>query len=110
MPYKLTLHTKPVERTTWWKDENHPEPANVWWLEGHGLNRPATDVEVDLWQQHLAAQERAVKMAEVYDGLILSGFTIGDRLRAIFGMAPKDERYRTQMPRLDQQVEAITKI
>lgn len=47
--YRLTLHTGPIDRTTWWKDENRKEPANVWWLEGGGLNRPATDVEIEFW-------------------------------------------------------------
>lgn len=47
--YRLELVTGEVDRTTWWKDENRREPANVWWITGPGTNRPATDVEIDLW-------------------------------------------------------------
>lgn len=48
--YKLELVTGEVDRTTWWKDENHKEPAGVWWLTGGGLSRPATDVEIEFWK------------------------------------------------------------
>lgn len=49
--YQLELVTGLIERTTWWKDENHKEPANVWWLTGPGTSRPANDIEIDLWLQ-----------------------------------------------------------
>ncbi len=49
MAYRLTRQTALVDRTTWWKDENRKEESGVWWLEGHGLSRPATDIEIDLW-------------------------------------------------------------
>ena len=49
--YTLELVTSEVERTTWWKDENHKEPANVWWITGPGVSRPATVEEIDLWRQ-----------------------------------------------------------
>ena len=55
--YKLTLHTGLIERTSWWKDENRKEPSSVWFIEGPGVNRLATESEVDLWQQVLAAKE-----------------------------------------------------
>jgi hypothetical protein len=56
--FRLELIRGAVERTTWWKDENHPEPANVWWLYGPGTSRLATHVEVDLWLQLLAEAGR----------------------------------------------------
>lgn len=57
MIYKLTLSTGLVPRTTWWKpsEDYGKEPANVWWLEGGGLSRPATDVEIELWKTLLEA-------------------------------------------------------
>lgn len=54
--YTLTLVTKQIDRTTWWKNCDRKQPANVWWLTGGGLNRLATDVEVDLWLQLQAAK------------------------------------------------------
>ncbi len=47
--YTLTLHNELVPRTSWWKDEDRQEPANVWWLTGGGLSRLATDAEVQFW-------------------------------------------------------------
>ncbi len=47
--YRLTLHNELVPRTSWWKDEDRQEPANVWWLTGGGLSRLATDAEVQFW-------------------------------------------------------------
>lgn len=67
--YTLELATGLVDRTTWWKDENTREPANVWWLTGGGESRLATVVEIDLWTrlQHaealLAAQREAITYA-----------------------------------------------
>lgn len=55
--YRLTHYNGPVEHTTWWKDENRIEPADVWWLEGAGISRPATDIEIDLWLQIHKANE-----------------------------------------------------
>jgi len=55
-PYRLDLVLGEVDRTTWWKDENRREPANVWWLTGPGVSRPATDIEISLWNHaHWAA-------------------------------------------------------
>jgi len=48
--YHLELVTGEVDLTTWWKDGNQRVPANVWWLTGPGISRPATSIEVDLWQ------------------------------------------------------------
>lgn len=53
--YRLELVTGEVDRTTWWKDENRREPANVWWITGPGTSRPATDIEIDLWLQFQGA-------------------------------------------------------
>lgn len=50
MPYRLERCMGLVDRTSWWKNEDRKEPANVWWLTGGGLSRPATDVEVELWK------------------------------------------------------------
>lgn len=49
--FKLELITGLVDRTTWWKDENTRESANVWWITGPGVSRPATVEEIDLWLQ-----------------------------------------------------------
>lgn len=49
--FRIELITGLVERTSWWKDENKMVPANVWWLYGPGVSRPATDIEIDLWKQ-----------------------------------------------------------
>lgn len=49
-PYTLTLTMGLVDRTAYWKNEDRREPANVWWLTGGGLSRPATDVEIAFWQ------------------------------------------------------------
>ena len=55
--YTLTLVTGPVDRTHWWKNLDRKEPANVWWLTGGGLNRVATDVEIELWQRVQGLQD-----------------------------------------------------
>ena len=52
--YILTLVTGLVDHSTWWKGDATREPANVWWLEGGGLSRPATDVEIELWKLYLS--------------------------------------------------------
>lgn len=51
MRYKLVHHTAPIVETTWWKDQNRMVPSGVWWLEGPGISRPATDVEVEFWKR-----------------------------------------------------------
>jgi hypothetical protein len=58
--YKLELCEGSVPRTTWWKNDERMEPANVWWLTGERngkvfTSRPATDVEIELWQRLQAA-------------------------------------------------------
>jgi hypothetical protein len=50
-PYKLELVTGKVPRSHWWKNSDTVESADVWWLRGGGLNRPATDVEIELHQR-----------------------------------------------------------
>lgn len=55
--YRLELATGEIDRTTWWKDENRKEPANMWWLYGPSESRPATVAEIDLWLQLHAAKE-----------------------------------------------------
>lgn len=53
MIYRLELHTGIVDRTTWWKNEDRREPANVWRTHGPGCGadgRPSTDVEIELWK------------------------------------------------------------
>lgn len=50
MIYTLTLITGQVDHTHWWKNLDVKEPANIWWLTGGGLSRPATEVEVELWR------------------------------------------------------------
>lgn len=47
--FRLTLCDGLIDRTTWWKDENSRVPCGVWWLDGQGVSRPATDVEIELW-------------------------------------------------------------
>jgi hypothetical protein len=47
-PYKLELVTGNVPRSHWWKNSDTVESADVWWLTGGGLNRAATDVEIEL--------------------------------------------------------------
>lgn len=54
-PYTLELSTGLVDRTTWWKDENTRVPSGVWWLTGNGESRPATPIEIDLWERLQAA-------------------------------------------------------
>lgn len=51
MAYTITKHTAPIEQTHWWKDQNRSVPADVYWIEGHGISRLATETEVDLWLQ-----------------------------------------------------------
>lgn len=81
--YTLTYLTYPVDRTTWWKDENRKEPANVWWLEGPGISRPATDIEVDVWKQ---AGGRALEAAAPFDAVNREGRTVLDAIREAFGL------------------------
>lgn len=81
--YTLTHHSCPVDRTTWWKDENHKEPADVWWLSGPGISRPATDIEVDLWRQ---AGEKALAAAAPFDSVNRNGRTVLDGIREAFGL------------------------
>jgi len=65
-PYRLELVRGEIDRTTWWKDENRREPANVWWLIGPGVSRPATDIEINLW---MSANETIQAMADEIERL-----------------------------------------
>jgi hypothetical protein len=54
--YTLIPQTLRTERTSWWKDENHMEETVIWYLQGEGITRPATEFEIDLWQQKVEAE------------------------------------------------------
>lgn len=64
--YRLVRHDGPVDRTTWWKDENTREAAGVWRIYGKGLGeegRAATDAEIDLWHQIISLREQQSETA-----------------------------------------------
>lgn len=73
--------------------------------------RHATDAEIDLWQELLAARdcaanallaagERAAKTVGPFDGLVLSGQTAEDAIRAEFGLPAKQEQFSTERKRV----------
>ncbi len=47
--YRIVEHVVKVPRT----DEWNPRTVSdvLYWIEGPGVCRPATDIEVDVWQQ-----------------------------------------------------------
>lgn len=47
--YRIVEHNVTVTQTDQW----NPRPVSSvsYWIEGGGLNRLATDIEVDLWKQ-----------------------------------------------------------
>jgi hypothetical protein len=85
--YKLTLITAEVERTTWWKDENHKVPSNTWWFNGPGESRPATVIEIALWQRTEKVLRAIRETLDVYEDLIAVGGRSPKELLA-FKMGP----------------------
>jgi len=57
--YRLVKHIVSHERTTWWKDENSKVESEIWYIEGPGVSRPANHIEIDLWNQKLAAENQS---------------------------------------------------
>jgi hypothetical protein len=49
MKYAIEHITAPIINTSTWIPEM--VPADVWWLTGPGVSRPATDIEIYLWKQ-----------------------------------------------------------
>ena len=57
-PYEVKQVTAPIVRTSWNKDDNRVEPADVWWLTGGGESRPATQSEIELQLRIIALESR----------------------------------------------------
>lgn len=66
--YRIELCAGKVRKGTWWKPtpDYTTEPANVWWVTGGGVSRPATDVEIYLQSQIEKLTAQVVEVSKAY--------------------------------------------
>jgi len=86
MRYRLVQHHLTVIRTHWWKDQDDPQHREKsYWIDGPGVYRPATDIEIAIWRDVV---ERAIQVVRPFAepvNVTEMGGTPEEALRKEFG-------------------------